>query len=387
MPLRPASTCRGRRCRRPSLHRERVAPSRGGRPWRARGCRPRRRRSGAVSGIDIYCLLTNGVAYRTTSYGTKSVRRNPDEARDSLADPLGCALVRPPPKLRPVRPEHEHAGVSLGHQLEERVDRMRAAYTQPLDAHRERVGELGRLAAARAGDPRSRCSRTRRGSSGLEGSRRHSRRRAVVRLSTAESTANTIASCANGTSSVARSTGRVPPETSETSSRGPLRRRVGMTIRGGVPSAVRRAPCGGTGAASTEGRRTARRPSRAERVRRSVRSRRRSAEREPRCTAAAMTSTSILWRRMRRMQALVLLGRNLLGVPRASTRVARPALAIGTRFVSPHSHVIVIGGLAISESIVRRRRGSTAPVLNLALQGVRFARAPSLTTDSCTKGR
>ncbi len=58
--------------------------------------------------------------------------------------------------------------------------------------------------------------------------------------------------------------GRRRAETSETSSRGPLRRRVSIATRGGAPSAARHAPCGGTAVARREGRRTARRPSRAE---------------------------------------------------------------------------------------------------------------------------
>ena len=78
-------------------------------------------------------------------HGTNSVHRNPDEARSSFADPLGRALVLPAPKMRPVWSEHEHTRVSLGHELEEGVDRVRAAYTEPLDAHCERMGELGRL--------------------------------------------------------------------------------------------------------------------------------------------------------------------------------------------------------------------------------------------------
>ena len=168
MRLRPASTCRGRRCRRPSLHRERVAPSRGGRPWRAHGCRPRRRRRAQSSGSTLLpphqrCCVQDD------SHGTKSVRRNPDEARSSLADPFGGALVRPPPEARTVRSEHEHARIALGHDS-------RSASTgcglQTRSRSTLTASEWASSAGLRSapGDPRSRCSRTRPGSSASEGS-------------------------------------------------------------------------------------------------------------------------------------------------------------------------------------------------------------------------
>src|SRR5690242_18541369 len=58
-------------------------------------------------------------------------------------------------------------------------------------------------------------------------------------VSTAESTANAVASSAKGTSSVAKSTGRPPAEKRDRSSRGPLRRRVNMLF--GVELPARRA--------------------------------------------------------------------------------------------------------------------------------------------------
>src|SRR2546428_4701077 len=62
-------------------------------------------------------------------------------------------------------------------------------------------------------------------------------------VSTAESTAKAIASSANGTSSVARRTGRLAEERSDTAVPGPLRRRVSMLIGVELPPrrAVRRA--------------------------------------------------------------------------------------------------------------------------------------------------
>jgi hypothetical protein len=44
-----------------------------------------------------------------------------------------------------VRPEDEHPRIALGHDLEQRIDRMRAAHAQALDPNGERMSELGGL--------------------------------------------------------------------------------------------------------------------------------------------------------------------------------------------------------------------------------------------------
>src|SRR5262245_22323608 len=153
---------------------------------------------------------------------------------------------------------------------------MRAAYAEPFDANGEGVGELGGLAEltlqlldldvavaadeAHVGggdlrdvDDDERLAALHRG---IDGERRRLRREGHIEG--------------------ARSTGRASEETEETSSRGPLRRTVSTTTRGGAPSAALRARCDGTADASRGGRRTARLPWRAVRTPRSVRSRRRS---------------------------------------------------------------------------------------------------------------
>ena len=93
------------------------------------------------------------------------------------------------------------------------------------------------------------------------------------------------------------------------------------------------------------------------------RSRRRSAEPEPPMHGRRDREHLDLVAPHPAQQALVLLGRDLLRVPRASTR-ARTSSA-GRRppaSVSPHSHVIVIGGLAISVRLYGAAAGSTGAV-------------------------
>ncbi len=147
-------------------------------------------------------------------------------------------------------------------------------------------------------------------------------------LSTAESTANAVASSEKGTSSVARSTGRSPEEKTVTSSREILRLSVSMLFRVELPT-----------------RRVSRRPVvSAPPVRQN--------HDEPDCHQGKHEQDEARAdeddqrnhdrRRDRRQckhlqlvapdpakQAFVLLGRNLARVPRAPARLAAPAIAVG----------------------------------------------------------
>lgn len=79
-------------------------------------------------------------------------------------------------------------------------------------------------------------------------------------------------------------------------------------------------------------------------------------------TAAAIASTSILWRRMRRMRPSYSSG-GICWVFHERPHVLHvQRWPYATRSVSPHSHVIVIGGLAISERLYGAAAGSTGAV-------------------------
>src|SRR5439155_9030318 len=147
-------------------------------------------------------------------------------------------------------------------------------------------------------------------------------------VSTAESTAKAVASSAKGTSSVARSTGRPPAGTSDTSSRGPLRRRVSMLL--GVQLPARRLS------------RRAAIPAPPDRENQEEPGDHRDRSQQDEARADHDDQRDQHRRRDRRHgdhlelmapdpaeQALVLLGRNLLCVPGAVTAVTDPALTVG----------------------------------------------------------
>src|SRR5262245_30912289 len=103
--------------------------------------------------------------------------------------------------------------------------------------------------------------------------------------------------------------------------------------------------------------------------------------------SAAVASTSILWRRMRRMRPSYSAG-GICWVFHERPHVSHvQRWPYATRFVSPHSQVIVIGGRAIPGRLygwaaARTRRDA----LNLVLRGVRFARARTLGAEPGREG-
>src|SRR5207249_1569038 len=70
----------------------------------------------------------------------------PDKAGRTLAHRVRGATVAAPRDPGPVRPQDEHSGIALGDELQERVDRVRAAHAKPLDGYGQRLSELSRLA-------------------------------------------------------------------------------------------------------------------------------------------------------------------------------------------------------------------------------------------------
>src|ERR1700674_4726213 len=86
---------------------------------------------------DILSEATRG-RERFSPLRPRSQGGNPDEARRPLAHrPLGPPVAAAG-QMRAVGPEDEHGRLTLGHNLQKRVDRMRAADAQTLDRHRQR---------------------------------------------------------------------------------------------------------------------------------------------------------------------------------------------------------------------------------------------------------
>ena len=123
--------------------------------------------SGRTSGCTLWPPRGNASACS----GTVSVSVHTRQLVRSRRRRAARSYLRAP-KWPRSGPKTSKPGIALGHDLEQRVDRMRAADAQSLDLELRVTGRAPQACAARAADPLVRCSRSRRGSSAWEGSPR-----------------------------------------------------------------------------------------------------------------------------------------------------------------------------------------------------------------------